>query len=221
MTSQFKQYLQQAIAQIRPLEERSLGRFYTHFNNHEPIAFISADRSELSKSENAARYKQLKTLVKLSGFGFNRVKGGYVETTIDKDGKRVDVPVDGESSLIVYGGTADNQQKLFSLAIQLGRRFNQDAVMLIDTDHNVTFADTNSNHSTFGSSVKIGKFTANSIGQFYTKIGKSKFSFELLEQDDTPLNPISYYKMFCRKFQQYLDQDPDSCLEKFDKIYKV
>lgn len=212
----FKQYLQEAYDQ---LTESSLGRFYKHFNNHEPIAFVSADRSEYTKAENSERYRQLKTLVKLSGFGFNRVKGGFIETPTDENGNKIEKPVDGESSLIIYGGNHDNQEKLFTLAMQLGKRFEQDAVMLIDTDQNVMFADTKSKN--FGSKIKIGKFSANTIDKYYTKIGKKKFSFELLEQDDTPLNPISYYKMFCGKFRQYLNEDPNTCLDRFDKIYKV
>ena len=212
----FKQYLQEAYDQ---LTESSLGRFYKHFNNHEPIAFVSADRSEYTKAENSERYRQLKTLVKLSGFGFNRVKGGFIETTTDENGKKIETPVDGESSLIIYGGSGENQEKLFMLAMQLGKRFGQDAVMLIDTDQNVMFADTKT--SNFGSRNKVGKFSANKISQYYTKIGKKKFSFELLEQDDTPLNPVSYYKMFCNKFRRYLNEDPNTCLEKFDKAYKV
>lgn len=69
------------------LNEASLGRFYQHLQNGEPIAIISACRNEVKKKVNQENTSGLYRYINAAGFGFMRAKGGYVEKMITRKKK--------------------------------------------------------------------------------------------------------------------------------------
>lgn len=191
------------------LQEASLGRFWDHYNNKEPIAFISGDRDENDKSENKANFASLKRLVSLAGFGYNRVKGGYVE----EGGKRVD----SENSLVIYGGDPSNEKRLYDLAVGLGKRFKQSSIMFIDSEQNVFWVSTRDDSwvGKIGAKIKLGKFKTNNINDFYTRIANKEFKFDnLVEQEQ--YSPSLSERQLQAWFTQRLDEDGDCAVEKWE-----
>lgn len=191
------------------LQEASLGRFWDHYNNKEPIAFISGDRDENDKSENKANFASLKRLVSLAGFGYNRVKGGYVE----EGGKRVD----SENSLVIYGGNPSNEKRLYDLAVGLGKRFKQSSIMFIDSEQNVFWVSTRDDSwvGKIGAKIKLGKFKTNNINDFYTRIANKEFKFDnLVEQEQ--YSPSLSERQLQAWFTQRLDEDGDCAVEMWE-----
>nr|DAF18166.1 MAG TPA: hypothetical protein [Caudoviricetes sp.] len=159
------------------INEASLGRFWKHYNDNEPIAFISADRNENTKQENKANYQKLKNAVSMAGFGYNRIKGGYVE----EGGVRVE----DENSLVIYA-SKDREKELLKLVMSLGIRFKQSSIMFIDTDGNVNWYSTRNDcwFGKIGTKKPLGKFQTNNINDFFTKIGKKEFKFKSLDESE-------------------------------------
>lgn len=159
------------------INEASLGRFWQHYNNQEPIAFISADRNENTKQENRANYQKLKNAVSMAGFGYNKIKGGYVE----EGGVRVE----DENSIVIYG-SKDREKELLKLVMSLGIRFKQSSIMFVDTDGNVNWYSTRNDcwFGKIGTKKPLGKFQTNNINDFFTKIGKKEFKFKSLDESE-------------------------------------
>lgn len=157
------------------ITESRLERLRQHLDQHHPIAFISSQRSDVSDHENNLAYNELNRSIKLTHFGYNRIKGGYVE----ENGNEVE-----ERSIVLYGKQTD-ENKLLNFAIALGIKFNQDSILFIDTKGNCELVSTRDDGSIgpIGSTYKLSsKFTMNSIDQFFTRIGHKKFRFKELEE---------------------------------------
>lgn len=176
----FKEYLTGKKA-VEPekqvLDEASLGRLWQHFTKGEPILIISSDRTD-KHDQNKANYQSLKNDIHAAKFGYVKVKGGYTETL--EDGTRHDV--DGENSCVVFG-TADTAQRLLKLGMMLGAKYEQECIFWVN---NAGVAEwiytTKTNEHNVGDRVKLGEFHPMQIGQYYTKIGKKKFSFTSIDE---------------------------------------
>ena len=166
----------QIILEALQLNEASLGRLYQHLKNKDPIAFVSGDREDSEPGENKANRANLKRYLNLSGFGYNRIKGGYVE----EGGKRVDA----ESSFVIYSDKAREEQ-LRDLAIALGKKYKQSSILFVDSEGQAKFISTRNDSwvGPFGQTMKLGKFKTTNINDFYTKIGNKEFKFDTLEED--------------------------------------
>lgn len=180
------------------INEASLSRFYQHYSKGEPIAFISADRGENTPQENKANYQKLKNYVKMAGFGYNRIKGGYVE----ENGKRV---VD-ESSLVIYA-TPEREKELLKLVMSLGVKFKQSSIMFIDTKGDVSWISTRDDSwiGTIGTRKRLGKFKTNNINDFFTRIGKKEFKFTSLDEEDG-YHPSNAEKQLSEMFKKLLNK---------------
>lgn len=157
------------------LSEASLGRFWQHFQNNEPIAVLSGDRNENTKAENKANFNFIKRHVSLAGFGYNKVKGGYVE----EGGKKVA----DESSVVIYA-PKDREKELFDLAMSLGKKFKQSSIMFINTNGEVNWISCRNDSflGEIGKKKRLGKFKTNQIEDFFTKIGNKEFKFDKFEE---------------------------------------
>lgn len=158
------------------LQEASLSRFIYHMKSGNPIAFVSGDRDENTLEQNKANRQAIKRYIRLADFGYNRVKGGYVEEGGNK--------VDAESSFIIYG-TPKREEELYDFALALGKKFGQSSILFVDTNGQASFVSTRNDSwvGTFGQKLKLGKLTTGSINDFYTRIGNKEFKFETLEED--------------------------------------
>lgn len=184
----FEQYIEKYIKQptLKRLEltEASMGRLWQHYEKGDVIAIISSDRSERSNRENIEKYKDLKYQIARYGFGYNKARGGYVETITLDDGTTKQQEVDGERSVIVYC-SPEEQDQLFNLIKHLGRVYDQECVLLVDKNKQASWFYTNNSSNgkhKRGNIIKLGKFHPQRIGMFFTKIGKKNFSFETIEE---------------------------------------
>ena len=160
------------------LKESRLVRLMQHLDNKDPIAFISSDRHDLSDKKNKENYNKLKGDTKLAGFGYNRIIGGYIE-----DGGH-EVP--DESSLIVYG-SKDKEKRLLSFAMAMGKKYNQDSILFVDTNGDAFWINTTNNPETgrvFGARTKLGDFSISNIKKYYSEIKGKKFTFKTLKEQD-------------------------------------
>ena len=192
----------------RKLEEASLGRLYQHIKAKDPIAFISGDREENTPSENKDNKQSIKKHLKLSKFGYNKVKGGYVE----EGGKKVDA----ESSFVVYAN-ADREDELKSFAINMGKKFDQSSILFVDSDGQAMFISTRDDSwvGPKGSVMKLGKFTTQNINDFYTRIGNKEFKFETIEEETI----VEMTEEECRlseKYCAYIERFGDEYLDQFE-----
>lgn len=162
------------------VNEASLGRLYQHLGNS-VMVFISADRSENDRGTNKANFKELQKWVRLANFGFNKIKGGYVEKDTNTGELR---NVDDENSLCVYG-SVDREDELLTLGMRLGKKFKQDSILFVDSDgvaYIIYTIKDNSAGVPLGKKVKVGKFSTNTLSQYYSKIGKKTFSFKSVSE---------------------------------------
>lgn len=154
------------------LNESSLSRIYNHINNYD-CATITAFRGELSLKENKENNKTLKQSLLNLGFGVTNIKGGFVE----KDEEGNDRYVDEESYFVVNLKDIPTEQ-FFDFIKKLGKRYNQDSVML-GYKETKTWVE-------FGLFARYGlgelnKFNNVSYEKFktyYSKIGNKHFTFE-------------------------------------------
>lgn len=162
------------------MTELGLSRFWQNRNNNEPILIISAERSNKTKEENIKDTLELRRSIIASGFGYIKIRGGYVETL--KDGSKIDV--DDEHSCIVYSDKND-EQILLKLGMILGKRYNQESILFIDTEQNAKWIyTTNFDEHKIGDIKPLGKFHYEKFGNYYSRIGKKQFSYELDESKD-------------------------------------
>lgn len=166
------------------LKEASLARFVSHLQSN-PIAIVSAERSELSSAENKRNTKHLHRLINSGGFGFAKASGGYVEIN-DKTKRKVYVK--GESSSIIYG-TEQTEKQLLTFAIATGIKFKQDSILFIDSKHNAFWISTRNDSmlGRIGTRKPLGKFHSTEIGKYYSEIGKKRFSFETIDESTEPI----------------------------------
>ena len=103
-------------------------------------------------------------------FGFNKIKGSYVENREDDTTVTVE-----EDSLIVYGKSKD-EITLLRLGKQLGRRYKQEAILFINSEGKAKYYNLLTD-----SAVELGRFIYTIVGDYFSTIGKKQFSFSILE----------------------------------------
>lgn len=170
------------------VNEASLSRLWQHFHKGDPILIISAQREGMTAAEKNKVYEMLQKEIDRALFGYVKVKGGYYEY---HNGKMEEVK--GEYSCVVFG-TKDTEKRLLNLGIKLGKEFNQDSILWVNTEGNACWIYTNDvkNHKE-GDKVPLGDFHTDQIGLYYTKIGKKKFSFSYIDES---CNLKSYFGVF-------------------------
>lgn len=191
-----KQYLKESQGPKNPVYEASLGRLRQHKENGEPIAIISACRSDWNRKDpkenakiNKAKTNELRSFILGAGFGFNKAIGGYTE--IDAEGNKIEIK--DEMSCIVYA-TPEREKELRTFAIGMGKRFKQDSILFVGTDGKAAWIFTrpdNYKGMPVASSFPLGKFNYEQIGKYFTKIGKRNFSFAVESFDYERFTQIS------------------------------
>lgn len=180
----FAKYLHEAQGR---LDEASLGRLKKHIDSGEPVAIISACRSDWSKDpkenaqENKAKTRELRSFILGAGFGFNKAYGGYTEVL--PDGTKAEVK--DEMSSIVYA-TPDREKELRTFAIGVGKRFKQDSILFVSSKGEAEWIFTRPDNfmgKPVASSFPLGKFYAKQLDKYFTKIGKKNFSFAVESED--------------------------------------
>lgn len=166
------------------LHELNLGRIYQHSVDSN-VGMITAYRGEFDLETNEKRNRELQSAIRSNGFGYVPVTGFYVENPGQEDEQKVQ-----EKSFLVISNKND-ANKLKYFLMRMGAKYNQDSVLYKDhaTDKAILIGTAPGRWPGKNTEVEAGRFVAQKIGQFYTKMRNHKtFVFESVE---TPENLLS------------------------------
>ena len=223
-----QKYIQES--KMASLTEASLGRLKQHRDAGEPMAIISACRSDWDRKNpnanaqmNNAKTQELRTFILGAGFGFNKTIGGYTE--VQDDGTKVEIK--DEKSQVVYA-TPDREKELRTFAIGMGRRFKQDSILFVDCNGNAEWIFTRKDNfmgKPIASSMPLGKFKATQVGQYFTKIGKKNFSFVVESEDIRRYTQLAEEQAIPTTIEMrgldYMRQTLAKCVESGEDWYKT
>lgn len=150
-----------------------LDRFYSHYNNFEPIAILSVDTPGNTPEQNQKNFATLTRHLFLAGFMYHCIRGEYTDRNrqIVKD----------THSVIIYA-YPDRQKELEKFAFSLGKALNRQAILFIKKSGNTRLIFT---HDDCREQV-FGKFLLEYIQLYFSRIGKKKYKILIL------LEPKSY-----------------------------
>jgi len=174
----------------RSLLESSLGRIYQHTKEN-TFGTITANRGELSSTENAARNAQLSSEIRAAGFGFIPVTGVYTENKGEATERKVE-----EKSFFVISAKNDGG-KLKGHLLKWGKKYNQDSILYKDGDSEeaVLIGTTSGKWPGLGEVFKLGKFSLNKLADNFSKMKRNKtYTFESIKISVRP-NVFSLWGM--------------------------
>ena len=173
------------LAQFKLLYERGAGmsRILQHMEKSD-CAILTAFRGQYSNAENRERNKALLADLRSFGYGPIDIEGTYQEEILDDQGNGLGKTrtVTEESFFVpeLFGahGALDTM-------LDLGRKYEQDAILYIlhpmqREDEQVVEAviyGTSDGRSISSEVIPIGQLTLAKIGDIYSKIHQTKFSF--------------------------------------------
>lgn len=153
--------------------KNSLSRVTDHVKDRS-IGIISANRKERKPAENRSNSKALEQDIRNAGYGFVRVKGGWVES--QSDGTKSPVT---EPSYIVVGPKGDDNGKLKEFMKHHGNKYDQDAVVY--KHHGAPHVSTISTSDRNPSSPRhaednIGEYHPGKFGDYFTALHGDAFT---------------------------------------------
>jgi hypothetical protein len=153
--------------------KKSFNRIDDHVRNRS-IGIISANRKERKPAENRSNSKALEKDIRDAGYGFVRVKGGWVES--QEDGSKTPVH---EPSYIVVGHKGDDSGKLKQFMQHHGSKYDQDAVVYKqhDAPHVSTISTSDRDpESPRHSETNIGTYHPGKFGDYFTALHGDAYS---------------------------------------------
>lgn len=163
------------------VNETNLSRVFQHLNEpNRCMIAISADRNEISGKAKKERQKNLEKDIRMVGFGFSKVTGGYEEKI---DNSTIEVI---EKSFLVFFKLQELEKakKYFN---HLRDKYDQDAYLLV-VDGKAAFIDKNDNIQ------QLGKWYPKQLDIFFTKLKNGrKFSFSntIISEGNTLCSSVS------------------------------
>lgn len=190
----------------RELTEASLSRIWDAIQKHSAGA-ITSYRGDRTKAENKANQRELLAYLKTRGYSVISVKGSYIENYGSENQKEV-----GEPSFIVINRNfeGDDRDKLKKDLIKLGKKYDQDSVLIIPVGgKNAYLHGTSKRDDAFpeyGKEVKVGsgKF-GKASGEFFSRVRGRKFAFEEVKFPQT-INGIRGWKILARQIEEELKE---------------
>lgn len=160
--------------------KRSMSRIRDHVHGRS-VGFITANRAtkpnpktpggkpvNVSKAENRSNNKALEKDIKDAGYGFVRIKGGWVEK--QENGSEI---AKREPSYLVVGPKHDDGGKLKDFLKHHGSKYNQDAVLYKHHDSedvlDISTSDRRAENPRHAES-SIGKFHPGRFGSYFTAL---------------------------------------------------
>lgn len=163
------------------LDEAGLSRVMDHLNKRS-VGIVTAFRGSCSSGinpkqlldQNRQRNQQLQDEIRRNGYGYLRLRGTWIEN----EGTPNECPVKEESFLVV-GETSDDQDALRNFVVDMGTKWNQDAVIYKPWDSSTANLIFKNDPATL---VPIGTFTVDpkKIGTMYSIFKGRKFVFHSL-----------------------------------------
>lgn len=143
---------------INIVNEASLGRIWQYTKSGRPYAIFTAFRGEYTYKQNVERNTIAVAELRKNGFGYFFVDGNFVENA----GTENEIFVKEDS--IFTNAEPDDEDRFRDLIISLGRKFNQDAVLIVDSN-GANLYDKSGNVIMNLGEIKLGK-----MGDIYTKL---------------------------------------------------
>ena len=167
------------------LLNESMSRVHQHITEHDS-ALLTAHRADpldtsacleaavQSDASNKERYRELKAVLLDLGYGVRKVKGSFIENYGNLD-KQVEVK---EDSLFVVN--LKDEPAFTEWIIELGKRYCQDAVLIIPQggDGTYLYGTNNSDFPGLDSSVEVGSFIGGEEAEFMTRVRGRPFTFK-------------------------------------------
>jgi len=131
------------------------------------VAIISAERNERTEEQNTQKTLSLKSDLKALPYKFTKAYGGFIEET--GDGEKVEVE---ETSFMVWA-EPDKAEKLRKDIISLGRKYDQEVVMIKQYDEQQAYFTSTGQDKDY-----IGRYVPNTKSEYFTRIGDFYFVFK-------------------------------------------
>lgn len=188
------------------IAESSLSRIWAKTQKH-TCGAITAWRGENTRAENKARNKELVDYLRGKGYSITNVKGTYIENKGKKNEKEV-----GESSYIVcnHKVEGDDGGELERDLIKLGKRYNQDSILIIPVGGKGAYlygTSKTNDYPPMDKTMKVGdRKMGKTAGEFISRIRGREFAFEEVEMPGT-INGIRGLRMFAEKLDREMDEE--------------
>lgn len=184
------------------MDESSLSRVWRKTQDHS-CGIISGFRGENTRRENMSNNRQILVYLQGKGYSVTSVQGGYLENHKSKDEKEVKEPSFFVCNHKVEG---DDGGELEDDLIKLGRKFDQDSVLIIPIGGKDAYLYGTSRRSTswpgFGKKERVGSGRYGKVrGQFLTRVRGREFAFEDIAPPGT-INGIRGQKIFAAKLEE-------------------
>lgn len=156
------------------IAEAGLARVKDHMDKYD-TGMLTAFRDVNTREENKAANRRMLAWLMNKGYGVITVKGAYVMNSGTDEAKEV-----GETSFLVVD--RNNTGKLHDDLKYLGKKFEQESVLLIDkggVNARLLGTSTISKFLSYGETMKVGqgKF-GKASGDFFSRIRGRQFAFE-------------------------------------------
>lgn len=171
------------------LDETSFKRLEKHIQNND-VCFISGSRHENEPKENLELTKELANDLRHLGYGFTKIKGGYIE---DK-GLPTEKVVE-EISFAVFNNNDKWEYHIDFKKDMLGlcRKYKQNAILLKMKNEKAGYYKGNGELD----GDEFTTITKDNVGEYYSKLNKTKFSF--VETDNEFENYSKFEHTFSSK----------------------
>lgn len=181
----------EALETLNSINESSVNRFKHHIESENPIAIVSAYRSDKSKAENEANDRELRKFARMeevevasgsikSLFGFVRTSGGYAESGVRGI---------NEMSIALIADKG-REQELLDFAIAVGERYEQDSILFIPSNGDAYYISTNDDDNNW--------------------VGKKGNKFNLgrkMSSDKSDIDKVGGFTQISRKKRNVSDND--------------
>ena len=156
------------------ITEAGLSRVRDHMQEYE-TGIITAYQDIQTRNENKADNRRMLAWLMNKGYGVISVKGAYIMNSGTDEAREV-----GEPSFLVVD--RHNTGKLHDDLRILGKKFNQESVLLVDVGgKNARLVGTSfeSKFLPFGAEIKVGSGKYGKVaGDFFSRIRGREFAFE-------------------------------------------
>lgn len=168
------------------INEAGLSRIWDAVQNHSTGAVTGFRKSD-TRSENMRKNKEILAYLKTRGYSVITVKGSYIENFESPNATEV-----GEQSFFVVNRKVqgDDGGELRSDLIRLGKKYDQDSVLIVPVGGKAAFLfGTSKREDSFpgyGQKSVVGnaKF-GKAAGEFFSRIRGRQFAFEEVQMPDT------------------------------------
>lgn len=163
------------------ISESSLSRVWQHAQSDKPFAILTAFRGEYTEEENRRRNEQLAAQIKRAGFGYFFLDGYWIEN----EGTPEEVHVSEDSIFAI--GNPQNQNKFAQLIKNMGKQFQQEAVVIKSNDETIVY-DLNT-----GDQQVLNNLSAGALGSVYSKLRNNKKSNTFVFESERDSHGYSWH----------------------------